>query len=187
HRFLLSVGRLDRVKRGDFLIRALSSLPEDVALVFAGPDAGCRDEWLRLAQDLGLAKRVKILGEVSDADLKAAYQTCSALVLASRYEGLPTVILEAMALGAPVVASATGGTSWLITPGETGFLFAYDDASAFAAAVQSALAPEVKQIVSKAHEMVAKQYSWEANLPRIAALYAARSAAHAPEAVAAGR
>jgi glycosyltransferase involved in cell wall biosynthesis len=158
-----------------------------VALVFAGPDAGCRDEWLRLAQELGLEKRVKILGEVSDADLKAAYQTCSALVLASRYEGLPTVILEAMALGAPVVASATGGTSLLIAQGETGFLFGYDDAAVFAAGVNSALGPDVKQIVARAGEMVAKEYSWEANLPRIAGLYACNGAVQKPEAVAAGR
>ncbi len=174
-RFLLSVGRLDRVKRGDFLIRALPSLPCDLGLVFVGPDAGCRDEWQRLAVDLGLGNAVHFLGEVSDYDVKAAYQASSALVLASKYEGLPTVILEAMALRTPVVASATGGTRCLIKHGENGFLFTYDDTAEFVAATQAALGPSSSFIVERAHAMVASEYSWEANIPRICRLYEMRA------------
>ena len=170
-RFLLSVGRLDRVKRGDFLIRALASLPPDLSLVFVGPDAGCRDEWQALANELGVGGTVHFLGEVSDYDLKAAYQACSALVLASKYEGLPTVILEAMALGAPVVASATGGTRCLIKDGENGFLFSYDDTVEFAAATHGALGPSGPLIAEQARKMVVSEYSWEANIPRICRLY----------------
>ncbi|HEY7404733.1 MAG TPA: glycosyltransferase family 4 protein [Candidatus Angelobacter sp.] len=174
-RFLLSVGRLDRVKRGDFLIRALLSLPRDLSLVFVGPDAGCREEWERLAAGLGLGSAVHFLGEVSDDDVKAAYQACSALVLASKYEGLPTVILEAMALGAPVVASATGGTSCLIKDGENGFLFTYDDTVEFVAAVQAAVGPSGSIIAEQARKMVASEYSWAVNVPRICRLYEVRT------------
>lgn len=174
-RFLLSVGRLDRVKRGNFLIRALSSLPRDLGLVFVGPDAGCREEWHKLASDLGLSRSVHFLGEVSDYDLNAAYQACSALVLASKYEGLPTVILEAMALGAPVVASATGGTRCLIKDGENGFLFTYDDTVEFVAAMKSALGPSAALIAERARKMVVSEYSWEANIPKICRLYEMRT------------
>jgi glycosyltransferase involved in cell wall biosynthesis len=174
-RFLLTVGRLDRVKRGDFLIHALSSLPRDLGLVFIGPDAGCRAEWQKLAADMGVSRAVHFLGEVSDDDLKAAYQACSALVLASKYEGLPTVILEAMALGAPVVASATGGTRCLIKDGENGFLFTYDDTVEFAAAMHAALDPSSSLIAERAREMVVSEYSWEANIPKICRLYAMRT------------
>lgn len=174
-RFLLSVGRLDRVKRGDFLIRALPSLPRDLALVFAGPDAGCREEWRALAADLDLQRAVHFLGEISDHDLKAAYQACSAFVLASKYEGLPTVILEAMALGAPVVAAATGGTGCVIANGETGFLFRYDDVTEFVVATAQALRPESSVMVDCARQMVALKYSWEANIPRICSLYAQKA------------
>src|SRR5262249_11906454 len=135
------------------------------------PDAGCRDEWQKLATELGLGKSVHILGEVSDYDLKAAYQACSALVLASKYEGLPTVILEAMALGAPVVASATGGTRCLIKDGENGFLFSYDDTVEFTAATNAALGPSSLPIAEQARKMVVSEYSWEANIPRICRLY----------------
>lgn len=174
-KFLLSVGRLDRVKRGDFLIRALAELPRDMNLIFIGPDAGCRDEWQRLAAELGLSRAVHFLGEVSDDDLKAAYQACSALVLASKYEGLPTVILEAMALGAPVVASATGGTRCLIKDRENGFLFSYDDTAEFIVAVKAALDPSSSLIAERAGKMVVAEYSWEANIPRICRLYEMRA------------
>lgn len=170
-RFLLSVGRLDRVKRGDFLVRVLAGLPRDMSLVFIGPDAGCREEWQKLAAELELDRTVHFLGEVSDNDLKAAYQACSALVLASKYEGLPTVILEAMALGAPVVASATGGTRCLIKDRENGFLFTYDDSTEFVAAVKAALDPSSPLIAERACKMVAAEYSWEANIPKICRLY----------------
>ncbi|HET9364577.1 MAG TPA: glycosyltransferase family 4 protein [Candidatus Angelobacter sp.] len=174
-KFLLSVGRLDRVKRGDFLIRALAELPRDMNLVFTGPDAGCRDEWQKLAAETGLNHNVHFLGEVSDDDLKAAYQACSALVLASKYEGLPTVILEAMALGAPVVASATGGTRCLIKDGENGFLFTYDNPNEFVVAVKAAVDPSSSLIAERASKMVVSEYSWEANIPKICRLYEMRA------------
>lgn len=175
NKFLLSVGRLDRVKRGDFLIRALAELPRGMNLVFIGPDAGCREEWQNLAAEMGFSSSVHFLGEVSDNDLKAAYQACSALVLASKYEGLPTVILEAMALGAPVVASATGGTRCLIKDRENGFLFSYDDSAEFATAAKAALDPSSSFIAERARKMVAAEYSWEANIPRICRLYEMRA------------
>ena len=171
-RFLLSVGRLDRIKRGDFLVRALLSLPRDLAMVFIGPDAGCRTEWEALSVELGVERAVHFLGEVSDDDLRAAYQSCAALVLASRYEGLPTVILEAMASGSPVVAAATGGTSCVIKHGENGLLFSYDDTSEFVAAVQRALAPGALAIAEQARRIVAAEYSWDVNIPKICNLYA---------------
>ncbi|HKV95672.1 MAG TPA: glycosyltransferase family 4 protein [Candidatus Angelobacter sp.] len=174
-KFLLSVGRLDRVKRGDFPIRALAELPRDMNLVFIGPDAGCRDEWQKLAAEMGLSHNVHFLGEVSDNDLIAAYQACSALVLASKYEGLPTVILEAMALGAAVVASATGGTRCLIKDRENGFLFTYNHPTEFIAAVKAALDPSSSLIAERASKMVVAEYSWEANIPRICRLYEMRA------------
>ncbi len=171
----LSVGRLDRVKRGDFLIRALPHLPRDLSMVFIGPDAGCRSAWQALANELGLQRAVHFLGEVPDYDLKAAYQACSALALASKYEGLPTVILEAMALGAPVVASATGGTCCLVQHGENGLLFAYDNTAEFVAATQIALGTGKAAITERARKMVTSEYSWKVNIPKICSLYEIRA------------
>src|SRR5262249_48301854 len=106
-KFLLSVGRLDRVKRGDFLIAALSHLPHELQLVFIGPDAGCRGTWQRFAENSGVSSRTKFITEVSDMDLQFAYRASTAVVMASSYEGLPTVLLEAMAAGVPVIAAET--------------------------------------------------------------------------------
>ncbi|MGH8613524.1 MAG: glycosyltransferase family 4 protein, partial [Gammaproteobacteria bacterium] len=170
-RFLLSVGRLDRVKRGDFLIRALPYLDSDVVLVFVGPDAGRRQQWEQLARELNLGERVRFLGELPDDQVRAAYQSSSLFVMASRYEGLPTVILEAMAFGVPVVAARTGGIGYLLEHAKTGFLFEYDDLRAYCQLVNECLRGDLSSVVRSAQEVVRREYSWESNLQRIIGLY----------------
>jgi glycosyltransferase involved in cell wall biosynthesis len=169
--YLLSVGRIDRVKRGDFLIAALSHLPEHVNMVFAGPDAGHQKHCEQLAEQLGVQHRVRFLGEISDAELKTAYSGAAAVVMASRYEGLPTVLLEAMAFRIPVIAANSGGIRFLVRDRETGYLYEYDDLQGYTDAVRCVISMPQGEIIERARALVANEYSWEANLPRIVALY----------------
>jgi glycosyltransferase involved in cell wall biosynthesis len=172
--FVLSVGRLDRVKRGDFLISALPHLPEKLQLVFIGPDAGCGQLWQRHARAMGVITRTKFISEVSDKDLQLAYRASKAVVMASGYEGLPTVLLEAMAAGVPVIAAESGGIGYLIQHEVDGLLYTLDDLCGFCAHVRRCLAQFPGLMVHTAQQKVRAGYCWETNASRVAALYQER-------------
>lgn len=75
---------------------------------------------LRLAQMLGISQRVHFMGHSPDPTM--IWETHHALVLASRYEGIPLVLMEAMLAGRPVLATAVAGIPELIKDGRNGFL-----------------------------------------------------------------
>jgi glycosyltransferase involved in cell wall biosynthesis len=170
-KFLLSVGRLDRVKRGDFLVSALPHLPPDLQLLFIGPDAGCGEAWQRHAVKLGVGARVHFISEVSDHDLLAAYRASAAVVMASAYEGLPTVLLEAMAVGTPVIAAEAGGIRYLLQHEINGLLYSGDDLPGFCTHVRRCLEEFPEKMVRQARQQVREHYSWKVNAARVAALY----------------
>ena len=117
---LLSVGLLDPRKAHDLTIRALPALP-DVELLIAG--TGPEKKNLEtLAQELGVADRVTLLGPVAQTELKTYYNAADAMVLSSSREGWANVLLEAMACGTPVVASKVWGTPEVVAAPEAGVL-----------------------------------------------------------------
>lgn len=123
----VTVGRLVPWKRVDGLLEALVEVPE-LGLVVVG-DGPERSRLERLAQDLHVSNRVYFAGQRSKKEVLGLMATCDLFVLNSTYEGLPHVVLEAMALGLPVVATAVGGTPEVIKHGETGFLIQATDGS----------------------------------------------------------
>lgn len=153
------------------LIRAMGRLPEYVRLVLAG-DGALREECRGLAQDLGLSGRVLFPGQIRD--MPAWYAMADAAVSASRSEGLPFNIMEAMYAGLPVAASDVKGHHDLIRDGETGLLYPYGDEKACAERVWRLMGSEAlgRQLASSAREYV-KQYSLEQVLPRVWKEYAA--------------
>ena len=107
------------------LIEAMQTLPERAMLVLCG--AGAELEANRaLAKRLGLAERVRFPGQI--AEMAPWYRMADAAVSASRIEGLPFNVMEAMYSGVPVAASAVKGHVDLIADGETGLLYPYGDA-----------------------------------------------------------
>ncbi len=178
-RYLLSVGRLHSVKRGDFLVRAMADL-QGLQLVFIGPDRGAAREWRQAAAEIGVAERVIFAGEVPNEDLQLAYQGCLACVMASRYEGLPTVLLEAMALGAPVIAAETGGIPHLVQHRQTGWLYRYEDMASFCCCVADVIHSDTSEITAAARRKVQQDYSWDENVPRVIRLYEEVGARTAP-------
>jgi glycosyltransferase involved in cell wall biosynthesis len=130
---LLFVGRLVDIKGVDTLITALAVLPPaGFSLALCG-DGPLRDALERQAAKADVGDRVRFLGERPDA--ACLIEACDVLVLPSRQEGLSNALLEAMAAGRAVVASAVGGNTELVTPEQTGLLFASGDAEALAAAL----------------------------------------------------
>jgi glycosyltransferase involved in cell wall biosynthesis len=131
-RFLF-LGRLDDEKRIHILLQAVAKLTEhpDVIVELVG-DGGERDNLSRLATELGIADRVIFTGHISDQDLPAAYERCTAFVMPSIAELQSIATMEAMASGRPVIAADAMALPHLVHDGDNGYLFPPDDADALA-------------------------------------------------------
>jgi glycosyltransferase involved in cell wall biosynthesis len=116
----VTVGRLVPWKQVDGLIEALREIHE-LGLVVVG-DGPERPRLERIAQELGVSGRVYFAGQRSKRETLSLMEACDLFVLNSTYEGLPHTVLEAMALGLPVIATAVGGTPEVVRDGETGLL-----------------------------------------------------------------
>lgn len=120
---LLFVGKLRYYKGVDVLLDALCALPRvHLTIVGTGP---MERVWRMRAQQLGIAERVRFVGEVSDNELPRYYAACDIFVLpaSERSEAFGTVQLEAMAAGKPIICTELGtGTSFVNVDGETGLV-----------------------------------------------------------------
>jgi glycosyltransferase involved in cell wall biosynthesis len=115
----LAVGRLEAVKDYPTLLRAMAYAPEKARLLILGTGP-LEMELTALARKLGLERRVCLLG--FEPNVMRWMQAADGLVLTSRYEGLPMVLLEAGACGAPAVATDVPGTREVIVDGVNGWL-----------------------------------------------------------------
>ncbi|MFO7300891.1 MAG: glycosyltransferase family 4 protein [Acidobacteriota bacterium] len=106
--YVLSVGRLESVKRVDLSIRALAAGPPDLRLIIAGTGTQ-REAFERLAADLGLSRRVQFLGEVDDETLLELYAEALAVIFPPFDEDLGYVTLEAFLARKPVVTTTDAG------------------------------------------------------------------------------
>ena len=124
---IVTVGRLVAQKNLDLFLRAAQRLVSDipgVRFVIVG-DGPLRAALEAQAAQLGIADHVVFTGE--RADVEAVLQGASLFWLTSLWEGLPNVVLEALASGVPAVATDVGGTRELIRSGVDGFIVASDD------------------------------------------------------------
>jgi len=122
---LLAAGRLHAVKDHAFLVRACAQL-RDHGLDFECLVAGEGPERQRLEyliRENQLQHRVKLLGHVARQEMDSLYRTADLFVLTSLSEGIPLVLMEAMARGTTVLAPAITGVPELVVPGKSGFLY----------------------------------------------------------------
>lgn len=104
-------------------------------------------------------------------DILAYYQCADTLVLPSTKEGLPNVVLEAMACGLPCVAARASGSRELIVEGETGYTFERDDSDGLAATLLRCLAPQRRALGENARRLTETRYSIQAVTGQYEALY----------------
>lgn len=118
---LVMVGRLDSVKGHHLAIEALASesLPPNLHLHIVGIGP-CEPALRALAEAFGIAQRVHFLGFRRNVYDYIAY--CHTLLMPSLHEGLPYTLLEAMALGTPIIASRVGGLAEVLQNGDTALL-----------------------------------------------------------------
>ena len=163
---LASVGHLIERKGHELVIEALPALP-DARLLIAG--SGPEEARLRaLAASLGVAGRVEFLGALPQQRLRTLYSGADALVLASSREGWANVLLEAMACGAPVVASNVWGTPEVVAAPEAGVLMAERSARGVADAVAALRGRLPERARTRRY---AERFSWDDTTAGLLALF----------------
>lgn len=166
------IGRLDPVKDLGTLLEAFAALPADVlsrSRLYLVGDGTERAMLERKCEALGLTHRLMFLGVRND--VAEVLMAADAVVMSSRSEGLPMVLLEAMAAGVPCVATAVGGIPKLFGD-DRGLAVPAQDAAKLASAMTAvARSPELRQrLVRNARENLQKHYALDAVVDRYLAL-----------------
>jgi teichuronic acid biosynthesis glycosyltransferase TuaC len=152
---LLSVGHLLFDKGHHLVIEALQLLP-DVDLIIVG-DGHFGRELKELASSLGVANRITWTGTISQRDMRRYYCAADATVLASRIEGMPNAVLESLACGTPVIATAVGGIPEIVNSPAAGVLMESRTAASIASAYRRLMQSHSDPGAVRRHS---QQFSW---------------------------
>jgi len=155
-RIILSVGHLIERKGHHIVIEGLASLPE-VTLVIVGTGP-LEKSLIALAERLGVSSRVRFVGQIPNDELKWWFSAADLLALCSSREGWANVLLEAMACGTPVVASAIPGTTEVVQTTTVGRLMTERTPAAFAKAAARVLEEGATAASVRSY---AEGFSWE--------------------------
>jgi colanic acid/amylovoran biosynthesis glycosyltransferase len=170
---VVCVGRLCEQKGQLMLVQAVRQLRDKgvrVELVLAG-DGEMRGELETLIARHQLQDQVTITGWLSGAQVREHMLNARAMVLPSFAEGLPVVVMEAMALRRPVLSTYIAGIPELVQPGKTGWLFPAGDIDALAATLQAFIAlPDeaLAPITAAAYERVLERHSIDTEAAKLA-------------------
>ena len=172
-----AVARLSKEKGLRYLLEAFAMVAgryPQARLVLAG-DGPERRRLERLSARLGVAERVRFLGEVPHEQVPAVLQGFDVFAMPSTYEGFGVAALEAEAMEVPVVASNVHGIPDVVVDGETGLLVPPRDRQALASALERLLSDsDLRRRLGQAgRAFVAEHYSWEENTAQMEALYRA--------------
>jgi glycosyltransferase involved in cell wall biosynthesis len=178
--FILYVGRLQVSKGVQELIEAANiirkrrpDLPLRVILVGKGPMLPKLQQMVEQANLHAVVTFAGHVGAESREQLAQLYRRASIFVLPSHHEGMPTVLLEAMASGAPVISTAVGGAREVVVHGENGLLVPAHAPAVLADALLSLLTePALRnRLGQNAYCTVAEKFSWQAICRRYLACY----------------
>ncbi|MBS1190934.1 MAG: putative glycosyl transferase, group 1 family protein [Rhodocyclaceae bacterium] len=179
---LVCVGRLCRQKGQLLLLEAAARLVrqgQDFDLILAG-DGEMRPEIEAAIARLGLESRVRITGWITGAEVRREILAARALVLPSFAEGLPVVLMEALALGRPVLTTWIAGIPELVVPGENGWLFPSGSVDDLAAAMADCLALPMETLMrmgEAGQARVLRQHCVDREAARLAELFGRRGEA----------
>ncbi|MHC4878865.1 MAG: FemAB family XrtA/PEP-CTERM system-associated protein [Planctomycetota bacterium] len=173
HPVVIAVGRLSEEKGFDVLIKAVdylieSDMPVNLAIAGQGPE---HDVLQQLITQAGRGKYIRLLGHV--ADPRRLFAAADAFVLSSRSEGLPNVLLEALACGVPVITTSVGAVPNVVTHGEDALFVPVADVEALAVTLTRLLSnPSLQDsLANNGRLTVERNFSFEARMQKMAALY----------------
>jgi glycosyltransferase involved in cell wall biosynthesis len=183
-RFLF-VGRLNEQKNVGLLLEAVAELartvrrPFRLSIVGDGPLRGALRERAALLELDGLVDWVTWLPR---EQMPAIYRSAHCVVNPSHYEGMPNVVLEAMACAVPVIVSDVAGNRDVVEDGRTGLVVARDSREELVEAMARALReqPYLESLGVRARTLVAERYSWDAATLQYVDLLARGTAAVSP-------
>jgi glycosyltransferase involved in cell wall biosynthesis len=183
-RFLF-VGRLNEQKNVGLLLDAVAALaragnrPFRVSIVGDGPLHGVLRERATLLELDGLVDWVTWLPR---EEMPAIYRSAHCVVNPSHYEGMPNVVLEAMACAIPVIVSNVAGNRDVVEHGSNGLIVAHDSREELVAAMARALREQsyLESLGVRARTQVAERYSWDAATLRYLDLFARNAATVSP-------
>jgi len=162
--FILALGALDPRKNTAIILKAFAEFRQQfngqIMLVIISLSANGMGGFHRLAEELGIADKVLLIGFVSEDDLVALYNAAELLVYPSLYEGFGLPVLEAMACGTPVITSSCGSIPEIA--GDAAVMVDPHDAGEIAAAMMGVLTDQVmyRNLVAKGRGR-AELFSWQ--------------------------
>ena len=165
HLVIAAAGRLVRKKGFEYLISALRLV--DQAIVAIAGSGTLEQELADAARDLGVADRVRFLGNQTQDEIAALFAGADIIVTpsvrddAGNVDGLPNVVLEALASGTPLITTEAGGIGAVVERGRTAEVVPERDPAAIAAAVSRLRDRETRErLGSAARELVTRRFGW---------------------------
>jgi glycosyltransferase involved in cell wall biosynthesis len=158
-KLIVQIGRLAKSKRNVLLLKAVADMPRDIAarVVLIG-DGEERAALAEYARSVGIASRIIFAGYRRDA--AAIMAAADVLAITSNKEGLPIVLLEAMAVGCPIIATSVGAIPQVLSP-ENAWIIPVDDDAALVRALREALgeASPARALAAKAKSVFLASYA----------------------------
>jgi len=190
---VLFVGRIERLKGVDTLIRAIALLAhecptwvEKMCVAIIGGDAATNENvelerLKRMREELGLSDLITFLGARDQDQLRHYYNAASFVVMPSRYESFGMVALEAMACGRPVIASEVGGLAHLVRDGQTGFHVPEGNHVGLASAIARLLQDDrLREQLGRQAAVWAQAFAWPRVADRLLDVFEAQHSAPMP-------
>ena len=173
---LVSIGRAHWIKGYSYALQAINEL-KNLGYTIKYQIVGINEpdeELLFLIEQFGLIQEVRLLPTMQQTELLKMMQSQDALLLSSLEEGIANAVLEAMAIGLPVISTNCGGMGEVIIPGETGFLIPVRDGKAMAQAVidlRNMPYDHLKTQTENAHILIKSKFNAEENVNQFLELY----------------
>jgi len=167
--FVLFVGRNDPVKDPEFFVRLAHAMP-DLRFVIAGQRISrhvIQHEW-----QLQIPPNLDVIGELTHGQVQDAIAACRSLVLCSKREGLPTLVLEGLVQGRPVVISEEQGCLEATDEGKYGFVYSPGNLADCVTAVERSL--KDTRIANAAQSFAVENYCWNSILKKLDDIYLGR-------------
>jgi glycosyltransferase involved in cell wall biosynthesis len=168
-----AVGRLSKEKGFDHLLRAIARLREQGQAVHAvilgdGPEQAALEH---LRDELGLQQAVLMPGHI--ADVRPWLEACDLFVLSSLREAMPNVVLEAMAMETPVIATRIAGVPEMITSEEDGLIIEPAEPLAIVGAIQRLLADSAsrERLATRARETIRRRFDFKMRMGKVQRIY----------------